>query len=123
MAFSYPPPDLSWVEIGRGAPDDSGRWTTWIARLGGRDALYRTLIVADGAASVMVEMHVQQPPVTRSLHRSGCRLVPGGGEKGPLLALLGKADEATRTALASAEQTRSRAATITKAEAPSVVGR
>lgn len=105
MASSHPPPhpDLAWVEIGRAAAGGHARWTTWIALLEDGDALYRTLVVADGSASVAVELRARHPPAARTLHRGGRRLPPPGtGDDGPVVGgLLDAADEAARAALVS----------------------
>jgi hypothetical protein len=107
MASSHPPPppDPAWVEIGRAAPGGGGaRWATWIALLGGGDALYRTLVVADGSASVALELQARHLPGTRTLHRGGRRLPPGTGDDGSVVGgLLDAADEAARAALVSPE--------------------
>jgi len=93
------PISLTWVEIGGAVPGSTARWAAWIALLGGKDALYRTLVVAEGSATVVVELQAQHPPVTRTLHRGGCRLPPDTEDNEPIQRLLDMADEAACTAL------------------------
>lgn len=120
MASRQPPPSsFGWVEIGGTAPGGGARWAVWIALLGGKDALYRTLLVADGSASVVVEVQAQHPPVTRTLHRGGCRLLPETGDHGPIGRLFDMADEAARTALVAPERRSSPRGRATQAETAS----
>jgi hypothetical protein len=105
VASRIPPPiSFSWVEIGGAEPGGNARWATWIALLGGKDALYRTLVVANGSASVVIELQAQHPPVTQTLHRGGCRLPPETGDDGPIQRLLDVADEAARTVLVTPDR-------------------
>ena len=43
---------------------------------GGGDALYRSLVLADGAIAVTVELHSPGAPEPRTIHRGRCGLPP-----------------------------------------------
>jgi hypothetical protein len=111
-AQTEPPPGLDWREIGRGGePDHDARWTTWTASIPDGGVLYRSLVIADGAAIVSVEL--QARPRTggggnneaRTIHRRRCP-APGDsgddGAGGAVGALLDAADAATVAAVAVA---------------------
>ena len=74
------PPAPAWLEIGHPSPGEAQDWATWVSPLGrggGGDALYRSLVLADGAIAVTVELHacrgVSGP---RTVHRGRCGLPP-----------------------------------------------
>jgi len=70
-----PPPAPVWCEIGRPSPGEAQVWTTWVAPLGeGGDALYRSLVLADGAIAVTVELHARGVSGMRPIHRGRCGL-------------------------------------------------
>lgn len=101
-----PPPGPPWREVGRAWDRrDPPAWITWVAPLGeggGRHALYRTLVVAEGEVAVMVELDPRHPAGARVLHR--CRRgVPAdpGEARGCVRALLAEADAAVARALAA----------------------
>ena len=51
------PPAPAWRDFGRPSPGEAQDWATWVAPLGrGGDALYRSLVLADGAIAVTVEL-------------------------------------------------------------------
>jgi hypothetical protein len=48
-------------------------WTTWMAPLGeGADALYRSLIVADGAATITIDLYLDHRSRPHAIHRGRC---------------------------------------------------
>jgi hypothetical protein len=69
------PPAAAWREIGRAEPGEA-LWVTWVAFLGdGGDALYRSLVVADGAIEVSVELQPRSGAGgARTVHRGRCGL-------------------------------------------------
>jgi hypothetical protein len=90
------PPPPAWQEIGRPSPEEAPVWTTWVAPLGDAgDALYRSLVVAEGAITVAVELCPRRKPSARVIHRARCEmphdLVEAAEQVG---ALLKAADEA-----------------------------
>ena len=92
------PPAVPWREIGRAEPDDA-LWITWVAFLGaGGDVLYRSLVVADGAIAVAVELEPWLGNgTTRAIHRGRCGLPPADdayGFEGRAALLLAAADKA-----------------------------
>src|SRR5687768_6386379 len=98
---SFPPPSpaLLWMEIGRASPDDASLWTMWTAPLADGGALYRTLIVSNGFASVVVELQPQRGAPMRTIHKRGGRL-PEAPVEETLRAFLGAADTAASTTIA-----------------------
>ena len=73
------PPAPAWQEIGRPSPGQAQDWATWVAPLGrgGGDALYRSLVLADGAVAVTVELHAGRGvSAPRTVHRARCALPP-----------------------------------------------
>jgi hypothetical protein len=68
---------VGWREIGR-AWSEHDRWITWIALFGDRGgALYRSLVVADGAITVEVELEpCRMDEKARRIHRGRCGLPP-----------------------------------------------
>ena len=67
------PPALVWHEIGRPSPGEAQNWVAWVSPLGdGGDALYRSLVFADGAIVVTVELHSRGVSGTRTIHRGRC---------------------------------------------------
>jgi hypothetical protein len=70
-----PPPAPVWCEIGRPSPGEAQDWATWVSPLGdGGDALYRSLVLADGAIAVTVDLHSRGLSGTRTIHRGRCGL-------------------------------------------------
>jgi len=70
-----PSTPLLWREFGRPSSGEAQDWTTWEAPLGeGGDALYRSLVLADGAIAVTVELQSRGAPETRTIHRGRCGL-------------------------------------------------
>lgn len=101
VSFHLPSPAPLWVEIGRASPGAASPWTVWIAALADGRTLYRTLVLADGFASVMVELQARRSVPLRTLHKRECRLPEARAEE-TLQALLGAADTAAASALAQA---------------------
>ena len=101
------PPAPAWQEIGRPSPDEAQDWATWVAPLGrggGRAAaLYRSLVLADGAIAVTVELHAGRGGSgPRTVHRGRCGLPPDPERTGELVRLLlGAADRAAAKAVAA----------------------
>jgi hypothetical protein len=93
-------PPFVWVEIGRASPDGGAPWTVWMALLSEDGALYRTLVVADGSATVAVGLQPPHSTVMRTVHRDRCRLSPDAEDgDDPIRLLLSNVDEAVRAAL------------------------
>src|SRR3712207_9060557 len=68
------PPALAWHEIGHPSPGEAQDWATWVSPLGdGGDALYRSLVLADGAIAVTIDLHSRGVSGTRTIHRGRCR--------------------------------------------------
>jgi hypothetical protein len=66
-----------WREFGRPSSGEAQDWAVWEAPLGGGgDALYRSLVLADGAIAVTVELHSPGAPEPRTIHRGRCGLPP-----------------------------------------------
>ena len=64
-----------WFEIGRPSPGEAQDWAAWVSPLGdGGDALYRSLVLADGAIAVTVDLHSRGVSGTRTIHRGRCGL-------------------------------------------------
>ncbi len=96
-----PPPAPVWCEIGRPSPGEAQDWTTWVSPLGdGGDALYRSLVLADGAIAVTVDLHSRGVSGTRTIHRGRCGL-PRDPERTAerVRLLLGAADRAAARAV------------------------
>ncbi len=73
------PPAPAWQEIGRPSPGEAQHWATCVSPLGGdgEDALYRSLVLADGAIAVTVELHACRGVFgPRTVHRDRCGLPP-----------------------------------------------
>ena len=101
-AAAAAPTALAWREVGRPwAGAAALDWTTWVAALGdGGDALYRTLVVAGGAAVVTVDLVQPRRSGARVIHRARGELPPGpGAVGGRVRALLAAADEAAARAV------------------------
>jgi hypothetical protein len=70
----------AWMEVGRPSPGEAQDWATWVAPLGRGvgDALYRSMVLADGAIAVTVELHAAAArrggSGPRTVHRGRCRL-------------------------------------------------
>jgi hypothetical protein len=102
------PPAPGWQEIGRPSPGEAQDWATWVAplgRCGGGDALYRSLVLADGAIAVTVELHAaarRGGAGPRTVHRGRCGL-PADPERTAerVRLLLGAADRAAAKAVAA----------------------
>ncbi len=71
-----PPSALVRCEVGRSSPGEAQDWATWVSPLGGDggDALYRSLVLADGAIAVAVELDVRGVAGTRTVHHGRCGL-------------------------------------------------
>ncbi len=66
-----------WREFGRPSPGEAQDWTTWEAPLGdGGDALYRSLVLADGAIAVTIDLYSRRRSGPRTIHRGRCGLAP-----------------------------------------------
>jgi hypothetical protein len=94
---------FAWMEIGRASPDGGAPWTAWMAPLPEGGVLYRTLIVADGALTVTVDVQQCRGAGMRTLHK-GRRDLLQSADDGSVRRLLGTTDEATRAALARSDQ-------------------
>ena len=95
------PSTLVWFEIGRPSPGEAQDSATWVLPLGdGGDALYRSLVLADGAIAVTVELHSPRVSAPRTVHRGRCGL-PRDPEQTAERArlLLGAADRAAAKAV------------------------
>ena len=68
---------MGWREIGR-ASSEQDLWITWIALSRDRGgALYRSLVVVDGSATVEVELEPSRAGESaRRIHRGRCGLPP-----------------------------------------------
>ena len=90
-----------WREFGRPSLGEAQDWTTWEAPLGeGGDALYRSLVLADGAIAVTVELHSPGAPEMRTIHRGRCGLPPDPDQTAERVRLLlGAADRAAARAV------------------------
>ena len=99
------PPAPAWQEIGRPSPGQAQDWATWVAPLGrgGGDALYRSLVLADGAVAVTVELHAaarRGGSAPRTVHRGRCALPPDPDRTAERVRLLlGAADRAAARAV------------------------
>ncbi len=71
-----PPSALVRCEVGGSSPGEAQDWATWVSPLGGDggDALYRSLVLADGAIAVTVELDVRGVAGTRTVHHGRCGL-------------------------------------------------
>jgi hypothetical protein len=103
-AMATPPPLPSapvWCEVGRPSPGEAQDWATWVAPLGeGGDALYRSLVLADGAIAVTVELHARGASGTRLIHRGRCGLPRDPNQTAERVRLLlGAADRAAAKAV------------------------
>lgn len=80
MLSTAPPPSpftSVWHEFGRPSPEQAQDWTTWVSPSSkGGDALYRSLVITDGAAEVTVELHSRHRSGSQTLHRDRCGLPP-----------------------------------------------
>ncbi len=84
-----PPSAPVWCEIGRPSPGEAQDWTTWVSPLGdGGDALYRSLVLADDAITVTVDLHARGVSGTRTIHRGRCGLPPDPEETAERVRLL-----------------------------------
>ena len=104
MPATAPPPLPSapvWCEIGRPSSGEAQDWTTWVSPLGdGDEALYRSLVLADGAIAVTVDLHARDVPGTRTVHRGRCGLPRDPDQIAERVRLLlGAADRAAAKAL------------------------
>ncbi len=90
-----------WQEIGRPSPCEAQDWAIWMAPVGdGGDALYRSLVLADGAITVTVELHSCRGSGPRTVHRGRCGLPSDPGEAAERVRLLlGAADRAASRAV------------------------
>jgi hypothetical protein len=74
-------PAPAWMEVGRPSPGEAQDWATWVLPLdrGGGDSLYRSLVLADGAIAVTVELHAaarRGGSGPQMVHRGRCGLPP-----------------------------------------------
>ena len=99
-----------WSEIGRPSPGEAQDWATWVSPLGdGGDALYRSLVVADGAIAVTVELHSPRVSAPRTIHRGRCGLPPDPDRTAERVRLLlGAADRAAAQAVEAERGDRAR---------------
>ncbi len=90
-----------WRELGRPSPGEAQDWTTWVLPLGeSGDALYRSLVLADGAIAVTVELHSRRRSGPRTIHRGRCGLPPDPEQTAEhVRLLLGAADRAVAKAV------------------------
>jgi hypothetical protein len=98
------PPAPVWHEVGRPSSGEAQDWATWVSpRAGdGDDALYRSLVLADGAIAVTVELHARGASGPRTIHRGRCGLPPDPDQTAERVRLLlGAADKATVRAMAA----------------------
>jgi hypothetical protein len=99
------PPAPAWREFGRPSPEEAQVWATWVAPLGrsgdGGDALYRSLVLADGAIAVTVELLSRRGGSgPRTVHRGQCGLPPDPEQIAERVRLLlGAADRAAARAV------------------------
>jgi hypothetical protein len=99
-------PAPGWREIGRPSPGEAQDWATWVAPLdprGNGEALYRSLVLADGAIAVTVELHAaarRGGSGPRTIHRGRCGLPEDPGQTAERVSLLlGAADRAAAKAV------------------------
>ena len=85
-----------WRELGRPSPGEAQDWRTLVSPLGDSgDALYRSLVLADGAIAVTVELHSRRRSGPRTIHRGRCGLPPDPEQTAERVRLLlGAADRA-----------------------------
>ncbi len=90
-----------WQELGRPSPCGAQDWATWVSPLGdGGDALYRSLVLADGNIAVTIELHSPHGSGPRTVHRGRCGMPPDPGEAAERVRLLlGAADRAASRAV------------------------
>ncbi len=76
------PPAPVWREVGRPSPGETQDWATWLSPLGGDggDAFYRSLVLADGAVTVTVDLQSRHQSGTRTVHRGRCGLPRDPGQ-------------------------------------------
>lgn len=113
MSTAHSPPiNLTWVEIGRAAPDGGAPWIVCIAPVGESGALYRTQIVADSLLTITVDFIAHRGASAQRVHRASCRTPPDVDAFGePIQGLLNAADEAAQTVLTGSSRDRSRPGT------------
>lgn len=96
----------AWHEVGRSWPPGSAaEWTAWVAPLGGwgGGALYRSLVVAEGAAVVTIDLLLRRGAGAGTVHRGRCDLPRDATEvAGRIHLLLAAADEAAVRAVEAA---------------------
>jgi len=64
-----------WWEIGRPSPGEVPEWITWVAPLwDDGDALYRSLVAADGCTVVTVDLHLRYGSGCKTIYRGRCGL-------------------------------------------------
>ena len=111
-------PAPAWMEVGRPSPGEAQDWATWVASLdrGVGDALYRSLVLADGAVAVTVELHAaarRGGSGPRTVHRGRCGLPPDPQQ----------AAERVRLLLAAADRAAAKAAQAHRGEEGATAGR
>jgi hypothetical protein len=96
-----PPSTPVWDEFGRPSSGEAQDWTTWVLPLGdGGDALYRSLVIGDGAIAVTIDLHSGGVSGTRTIHRGRCGLPQAPDRIAERVRLLlGAADRAAATAV------------------------
>ena len=90
-----------WQEIGRPSPCEAQDWATWVAPVcDGGDAFYRSLVLADGAIAVTIELYSHHGSGPRTVHRGRCGM-PSDPEEAAerVRLLLGAADRAASRAV------------------------
>ncbi len=98
------PPAPVWHEFGRPSSGEAQDWATWVSpRVGDDgDAPYRSLVLADGAIAVTVELHARGASGPRTIHRGRCGLPPDPDQTAERVRLLlGAADKAMVRAMAA----------------------
>ena len=90
-----------WRQFARPSPGEAQDWTTWEAPLDeGGAALYRSLVLADGAIAVTIELHSRGAPEPRTIHRGRCGLPVDPDQTAERVRLLlGAADRAAARAV------------------------
>ena len=104
MTATATPPEPSapdWREFGRPSSGQAQDWTTWESPLGdGGDALYRSLVLSDGAIAVTVELHPREASGPRTIHCGRCGLPLDPDQTAERVrVLLGAADRAVARAV------------------------
>jgi hypothetical protein len=74
-------PAFSWREIGRPCATCPQDWTVWMAPVPrSEDYLYRTLALADGSVSVVIDLHPARGSGMQTVYRAQCEAAQDPGE-------------------------------------------